>query len=116
MLKRSIAFFIDLFIVALVVTACMEPFYPAVERIYTEDLLLDNIHNMVLVIYLIFSLIKYKQTIGMKLLNLKLKTECCILKVVIIRIILIPLYILNVFYFLIKGTLFQDDLSDSTVE
>lgn len=116
MLKRSLAFLIDVLIVGLVVFACMEPFYPAVERIYTEDLLLDNISNIVLVIYLMFCLIKYKQTIGMKLLNLKLKTECCILKVAIIRIVLIPLYGLNIIYFLIKGTLFQDDLSDSIVE
>lgn len=116
MLKRIIAILLDVIILGITVYLSLELFFPAAERMKIDTIFMNHLSNIIFIVYLILSLIIFKQTIGMKLLNLKLKTKCCIIKVVIIRIILIPLYILNVIYYLKKERFIQDDLSDSTVE
>ena len=116
MLKRIIAILLDVIIVGITVYVSLELFFPAAERMKIDTIFMNHLSNMIGIIYILISLILFRQTIGMKLLNLKLKTECCIIKVVIIRIILIPLYVVNIIYYLKKKRFIQDDLSDSIIE
>lgn len=113
---RAVAFLIDYLIIGVIVYFALEPFYPSHQRFISQSFFWNHISDIAFVTYLLLSIMIFKRTAGMFLTKRKIETEECIIKVAILRVILLPFYILNLIWYPLRKKLLQDELTDSIVK
>lgn len=113
---RILAFLIDYILTGVVMYFALEPFYPSHQRFISDSFFINHISDIAFIIYLLLSMMIFKRTLGMLVLKRKIITEECIIKVAILRVILIPFYILNVIWYPLRKTFLQDELTDSIIK
>lgn len=113
---RILAFILDYVLVGVIIYFTLEPFYPSYERFISDNFFINHVSDITFISYLFLSIVFFRRTFGMFICKLKVETECCIIKVALLRILLIPFYLLNILWIPFRKKYLQDEISGSIIK